>query len=87
MIGPTDIILYPFGDDISDWHNYTEDNEKYEYLREKGFRYFCTVDSSPYWVQIGDDYLRQGRRNLGRVPDVAGYCCGSGRGKRGSQAG
>ena len=64
LIGPTDIILYPFGDDISDWHNYTEDNEKYEYLREKGFRYFCTVDSSPYWVQIGDDYLRQGRRNL-----------------------
>lgn len=22
------------------------------------------VDSSQYWVQIGDDYMRQGRRNL-----------------------
>ncbi len=64
LIGPTDIILYPFGDDISDWHPYTADNQKYQYLREKGFRYFCTVDSSQYWVQISDDCLRQGRRNL-----------------------
>ena len=64
LIGPTDIILYPFGDDISDWHPYAADNEKYAYLHEKGFRYFCTVDSSQYWVQIGDDFLRQGRRNL-----------------------
>ncbi len=64
LIGPTDIILYSFGDDVSDWHPYTEENEKYIYLHEKGFRYFCTVDSSRYWVQIGDDYFRQGRRNL-----------------------
>ena len=33
-------------------------------LRDKGFRYFCTVDSNQYWVQVGGDYLRQGRRNL-----------------------
>ena len=33
-------------------------------MRDKGFRYFCTVDSNQYWVQVGGDYLRQGRRNL-----------------------
>ena len=33
-------------------------------LKNFGFRYFCNVDSNMYWVQIGDDYLRQGRRNV-----------------------
>ena len=28
------------------------------------FRYFCNVDSSPYFVQMGKDFLRMGRRNL-----------------------
>lgn len=64
LIGPTDIILYPFGADIGDWHPYTHENERFNYLRAAGFRYFCNVDSSQYWVQIGDDFLRQGRRNL-----------------------
>lgn len=64
LIGPTDIILYPFGADIGDWHPYTSDNERYNYLRAAGFRYFCNVDSNQYWVQIGEDSLRQGRRNL-----------------------
>lgn len=64
LIGPTDIILYPFGADIGDWHPYTTENERYNYLHAVGFRYFCNVDSSEYWVQIGDDFLRQGRRNL-----------------------
>lgn len=64
LIGPTDTLLYPFGTDVSDWHPYTDSNERYVYLRDKGFRYFCTVDSNQYWVQIGGDYLRQGRRNL-----------------------
>jgi putative lipoprotein len=64
LIGPTDIILYPFGTDIADWHPYKDDNPRYIYLRDKGFRYFCTVDSSKYWVQINGDVFRQGRRNL-----------------------
>lgn len=64
LIGPTDIILYPFGADIGDWHPYTTENERYNYLRAAGFRYFCNVDSNQYWVQIGDGFLRQGRRNL-----------------------
>ena len=64
LIGETDIILYPFGADVGDWKPYTMENEKYNYLYKLGFRYFCNVDSSPYWVQITDESMRQGRRNL-----------------------
>jgi hypothetical protein len=64
LIGPTDIILFPFGADVGDWHQYTHENERFDYLYSLGFRYFCNVDSNQYWVQIGDDYMRQGRRNL-----------------------
>lgn len=64
LIGPTDILIYPFGADVGDWRPYAESNERYQYLYSLGFRYFCNVDSNPYWVQLGDQYLRQGRRNL-----------------------
>lgn len=64
LIGPTDIILFPFGSDIGDWHPYTTENDRFNYLYDAGFRYFCNVDSSPYWVQLGKKHLRQGRRNL-----------------------
>lgn len=64
LIGETDIILYPFGADVGDWHAYTRENEKFAYLYDKGFRYFCNVDSNPAWVQLGTSCLRQGRRNL-----------------------
>ena len=64
LIGPTDIILYPFGADIGDWRLYTTENERFNYLYAAGFRYFCNVDSNQYWVQLGDTFLRQGRRNL-----------------------
>ncbi len=64
LIGPTDIILYPFGADIGDWHPYTFENERYQYLYDAGFRYFCNVDSNRYWVQLSKHSLRQGRRNL-----------------------
>ena len=64
MDGECDIILFPFGADVGDWHMYTHDNAKFDYLWDLGFRYFCNVDSSQYWVQLGKDYMRQGRRNL-----------------------
>lgn len=64
LIGPTDIILFPFGADVGDWHPYTHENNRFQYLWDLGFRYFCNVDSSQYWVQIGTDFVRQGRRNL-----------------------
>ena len=64
LIGPTDIILFPFGADVGDWHPYSSDNDRFNYLYSLGFRYFCNVDSSQYWVQLGRTSLRQGRRNL-----------------------
>lgn len=64
IIGETDVMIYPFGEDVGDWQPYTADNQKYSYLRDAGFRYFCNVDGSQYWVQIGSDYVRQGRRNI-----------------------
>ncbi len=62
LLGETDIFIYPFGADICDWRGYH--GEKYEYAIENGFRYFCNVDSAQYWVQMKDDYLRQGRINF-----------------------
>lgn len=65
LIGPTDIILYPYGNDIAEWHPYKEDNPRFKYLESKGFRYFCNVDAStPYWTQMGANYFRMARRNL-----------------------
>ena len=64
MPGNCDIILYPFGADIADWHPYTTENEKFNMLVNAGFRYFCNVDSNPVWVQFGSNFIRQGRRNL-----------------------
>lgn len=65
LIGPTDIILFPFGSDIGSWTPYTEANERFTYLQSQGFRYFCNVDASKStWMQLGPDYFRQARRNL-----------------------
>lgn len=63
ILGDTDIYIYPYGNDVGDWRPYKGD--RYEYLKSKGFVYFCNVDAAgPYWVQISDEYLRQGRINL-----------------------
>ena len=59
-----DIIIFPKGADIGDWHPYAADNERFKYMYNLGFRYFCNVDNNQYWVQLGDTYLRQGRRAL-----------------------
>ena len=63
---PCEILLYPFGDDIGDWHPYQKGKEdgKYDLLEAAGFHYFCNVDSAKVWMQYGDDFVRQGRRNL-----------------------
>ncbi len=69
LLGDVDILIYPYGADVGDWHNYTRANEKFAFLHDYGFRYFCNVDSNPYWVQFNSEgnYLRQGRRNLDGV--------------------
>jgi hypothetical protein len=61
LIGPTDIYIYPFGSDIEDHQVY--DSEKYQYLKDSGFDYFCGVYKSP-WMQVGTEYFRMTRRPL-----------------------
>lgn len=66
ILGPTNIIIFAFGQDIGPVEGYTAENTdgKFEYLKSVGFDIYCNVDSSQYWVQFGDNFMRQGRRNL-----------------------
>lgn len=64
ILGKTDMIIFAFGADIGDWQGYSMDNPKFAYFKGRGYNYICNVDSNQYWVQITDQYLRQGRRNL-----------------------
>ncbi len=64
LVGDTDTIIFAHGEDLADWHDYSTDNEKFTYLKSQGFNFFCNVDSSQYFLQIRDNYVRQGRRNL-----------------------
>ncbi len=64
LIGDTDIIIFAHGQDLVKWDEEYEGNEKYKYLKDKGFTIFCNVDSSKYYVRTGDGYLRMGRRNI-----------------------
>ncbi|MCD7715609.1 MAG: polysaccharide deacetylase [Lachnospiraceae bacterium] len=64
IVGETDIIIFAFGADISNWTEYSEDNEYYIYLKEQGYNIFCCVDSTQYWVQFNGTSMRMGRRDI-----------------------
>ncbi len=64
LVGSTDTIIFAHGQDLGDWHDYAADNEKFVYLSGQGYHFYCNVDSSQYFLQIRDNYVRQGRRNL-----------------------
>lgn len=65
VVGPVDTIIFAHGNDIGDWQDYSSDNEKFQFFKNRGYNYFCNVDGSqPYWVQIRSNYVRQGRINL-----------------------
>ena len=67
IVGPVDTIIFAHGNDIGSWEGYAG-NEKYDYFNSVGYHFYCNVDGSvPYWVQITDGYVRQGRI------DVDGY--------------
>jgi len=59
LLGETDIYVWPFGKDTG-WKLYSGD--KYEYLKSKGYHYFCSLINvqDPYWVQITENYYRMG---------------------------
>ncbi|MDD7220343.1 MAG: polysaccharide deacetylase [Clostridia bacterium] len=62
LIGGTDIIIFAFGTDLTQAEDYS--GEKFDYLKSQGYNYYCNVDSRQYFVQIRDNYFRQGRRNV-----------------------
>ncbi len=67
IVGKVDTIIFAHGNDIGSWEGY-EGNEQYDYYNSAGYHFYCNVDGSvPYWVQITDGYVRQGRI------DVDGY--------------
>ena len=64
LIGPTDIIIFAHGEDLASWNEDYATSEKFQYLKSVGFNIYCNVDSSVYFVQLEDGFLRMGRRNL-----------------------
>ena len=67
IVGKVDTIIFAHGNDIGSWEGY-DGNEQYAYYNSVGYHFYCNVDGSvPYWVQITDQYVRQGRI------DVDGY--------------
>ena len=65
IVGATDTIIFAHGNDIGSWEGYSSDNEVYQYFKSAGYNFYCNVDGSqPYWVQITDQYVRQGRIDL-----------------------
>ncbi|MCR5295734.1 MAG: polysaccharide deacetylase [Lachnospiraceae bacterium] len=62
ILGKTDTIIFAHGNDIGSFRDYSEDNEKYAYLKSMGYDFYANVDASTkYWVQIRQNYVRQGR--------------------------
>ena len=64
IVGSVDTLIFAHGEDFGDWGDYALDNEKFQYYKSQGYRFFCGVDAHPYRVHIGGDYMRQARRNL-----------------------
>ncbi|HET7578138.1 MAG TPA: hypothetical protein VFK33_02570 [Bacillales bacterium] len=63
IVGPTNIMIFPFGSDIEDWHTYSD--YKYGFLKNQGFDYYANVDASTIaWSQLGKHYFRQARINV-----------------------
>ncbi len=63
VVGKTDIFMFPYGDDVGDWHYYS--GGRYETLKKLGYDYFINMNSSETsWNQILDNYMRQGRHEV-----------------------
>lgn len=63
IVGPTDLLIFPFGADLSGVAGYQ--GEKFDYLKGQGYSFFFNVDGSvPAWGQWGDQYLREARINV-----------------------
>lgn len=62
LVGPTDILIFPNGNDIETTMG-TYSSDKYKFLKEKGFNFYCGVYEQP-WMHLKKDYVRMTRRPL-----------------------
>lgn len=62
IIGPTDLLIFPYGVDIETTMGLYSSN-KYHFLKEKGFNMYIGVYKSP-WMQVRKEYIRMTRRPL-----------------------
>ncbi len=64
IVGATDTLIFAHGTDISGPGEYSASNEKFQYFKSQGINIFCNVDSNEYSTVLGNNYMRQGRRNI-----------------------
>lgn len=70
LVGDTDLLILPNGGDIGSWSGYTENNEKYAYLKSLGFKYyFVDTTQSKTWIQVTSDYVREGMHDIENLAD------------------
>lgn len=63
LIGDTDLLIFPFGADLAGIERYS--GSKYRLMKKDGFDFYFGIDTStPAWMQLTDDYLRQARINV-----------------------
>ncbi len=64
VVGETDTIIFAFGQDLAGWNEDYTATDKFRYMKSQGFDVFCNVNGMVHSLQIGDSYVRMGRRNL-----------------------
>lgn len=65
LTGETDLLILPFGADLSGVPPYDTQDPKYQAVRDHGFDFIFLVDgTAEYWAQMQDGYLRQARMNV-----------------------
>ncbi|MDO4622760.1 MAG: hypothetical protein Q4B22_07385 [Eubacteriales bacterium] len=65
LAGDTDILLLPKGADLDSWSGYRADNKKFQYLKEMGYKIYCTENEGAFtWAQITDEYVRLGMHDV-----------------------
>lgn len=62
ILGPVDILVYPYGDDLYDSMTTTYDGDKFNTLYNAGFRIFIGMDNMGNSAQVTNSYFRQTRR-------------------------
>lgn len=66
IVGEIDTIVFGQGADIGNWKDYSSENAQYAYYKSEGINFFCNIDSTQKaWIQIRENYVRQGRISLG----------------------